>query len=125
MLTKVIVTALCSIICVLIIKDKNPQMAFAVSIAAASVILAEALPVLGNVYRKLEGYLSVVHMNADMFRTLFKVVIISLATRLTADMCRDNGERAVGAKVELAGIAAGLFCAMPIVDKALAIIGAL
>lgn len=125
MLTKVIVTALCSVVCILIIKDKNPQMAFAVSIASASVILAEALPVLGNVYTRLEGYLSVIHMNADMFRTLFKVVVISLATRLTAEMCRDNGEHAVGAKVELAGMAAGLYCAIPIVDKALAVIGAL
>ena len=125
MITKVIATAICGVLCVLIIKDKNPQMAFGVSIATASVILAEALPVLGRVYNRLEGYSSLIRMNADLYGALFKVVAISLATRLAAEMCRDNGERAVGAKIELAGTAAGLLCAMPIVDKALAVIGAL
>lgn len=125
MVTKIILIALCGVFCVLIIKDKSPQIAFAVSITAALLILAEVLPVVGKVHSKLKVYASLIQSGGDVYGVICKVVIIALATRLTAEMCRDNGERAVGAKVELAGTAAGLLCAMPLVDKALAIIGAL
>ncbi len=125
MVTKIILTALCGVFCALIIKDKSPQIAFAVSITAALLILGETLPVIGKVHNKLKGYATLIESGGDVYGVICKVVIIALATRLTAEMCRDIGERAVGAKVELAGTAAGLLCAMPLVDKALALIGAL
>lgn len=109
----------------MIIRDKNPQGAFAVSIAVSLVILGSIIPVLSDVHKRIKSYAALTGLDTDLFGVLLRVVAISLVTRITAEMCRDNGERAVGAKIELAGTAIGLLCAMPLVDKALALIGAI
>jgi len=125
MIIKIAAVALCGVFCALIIRDKNPQGAFAVSIAVSLVILGGIIPVLSDVHKRIKSYAALTGLDTDLFGVLLRVVAISLVTRITAEMCRDNGERAVGAKIELAGTAIGLLCAMPLVDKALALIGAI
>ena len=125
MIFKIIVTVLCGIFCTLILKDKNPHGAFAVSVSVSVVILGQIIPMARTLFRKIEEYKSLIGMDGELFNALIKVIIIALATRITAELCRDNGERAAGAKVELAGVIAGIICAVPLVDKALLLIGAL
>ena len=124
MIIKITAVAVCGIFCVLIIKDKNPQGAFAVSVSVSIAILTAVLPTISDVHKRLKSYAGMTGLDDGVFGVLLKVVIIAVVTRLTAEMCRDNGERAVGAQVELAGTAIGMLCAMPLIDKALTMIGA-
>ena len=125
MIIKITAISICGIFCVLILKDKNPQAAFAVSVTVSIAVLSSALPTLSDVFALLKNYAGLTGLDGDIFSVLFKTVIIAVTTRVTAELCRDNGERAVGAQVELAGTAIGMLCAMPLVDKALNLIGAL
>ena len=125
MIVKITAVAIAGIFCVLIIKDKNPQGAFAVSVAVSIAVLTSVMPSVSDVYRRLKDYAGMTGLQGDMFGVLGKVVVVAVVTRMTAEICRDNGERAVGAQVELAGTVIGMLCAMPIIDKALNMIGAL
>lgn len=125
MIIKALAIAVCGVFVSLIIKDKNPHGAMAVSISVCAAILWEIIPEISSIYKKTQRYISVLGTDEVIFTQLIKVVVIALVTRLAAEMCRDNGEKAIGAKIELAGTAAGMMCALPVLDKALSIIGAL
>ena len=51
---------------------------------------------------------------------LFKAVGICLLTQLAGDVCRDSGESSIASKIELAGRAAILLTAMPLIQEVLA-----
>jgi stage III sporulation protein AD len=54
-----------------------------------------------------------------------RVVAMAVCVRITAELCRDSGERAVAAKIEIAGAVLSLACALPLVEQALTLIGGL
>mgnify|MGYP003378217363 CR=1 FL=1 len=56
---------------------------------------------------------------------LGKVMGVAICTRLTSELCRDNGNRALAAQVELCGAVCGLLCALPLVEQALGLLGAI
>ncbi len=60
-----------------------------------------------------------------IFQPLFKVTVIAVCIRITAELCRDNDEGAIAAKIELAGSVACALCAVPLLEQVLTLIGAL
>ena len=59
------------------------------------------------------------------FPVIFKVLAVAYITDLTAQLCRDAGESAVGGKVELAGKVIIFYLALPILSAILELIGTL
>ena len=53
------------------------------------------------------------------------MLAITQVTHISAELCRDAGEKAVAAKLELCGAAASLMCVLPLAEQALALLGAL
>ena len=56
---------------------------------------------------------------------IFKVLAVAYITDLTAQLCRDAGESAVGGKVELAGKILIFYLALPILTAILELMGTL
>ena len=65
------------------------------------------------------GSVQLTGLTGDYAAILFKAVGICLLTQLAGDVCRDSGESSIASKIELAGRAAILLTAMPLIQEVL------
>lgn len=114
-------TALC---CTQLLRGKTPALALVVSLTAILVLLGLLLPGLQAVQQAFHGLLAQAGLESDLFTPLLKVLAITQVTHIGAELCRDAGERALAAKLELCGAAASLLCVLPLAQQALALVGA-
>ena len=56
---------------------------------------------------------------------LLRCLGIGIAVRLSAEICRDAGERALAVKAELAGAVCGLMTILPLVERVMELISQL
>ena len=122
---KLCLIALISCALIQLIRNKNPQGAFFLSIAVCIVIMTQIIPFINDIYDFCRQIISSTGIDASTLRPLVKVLGIAVCVRITAELCRDCGERAVAAKVEMAGAAVGMVCAFPLLQQVLEIIGSL
>ena len=115
------VAALC---CSQLIRGKTPALALLISLAAILALLKLLLPGLQASRQVIQGLLAQTGLESDLFLPLFKILAITQVTHIAAELCRDAGERAIAAKLELCGAAAALLCVLPLAQQALNMIGA-
>jgi len=96
-----------------------PEMATLITLGLGVVLLALVVDSLGDAVDVLQGLAGNAGIKSDYIRVVLKVVGVSYITAFAAQMCRDAGESALAAKVELAGKVMILLTALP-VFKALA-----
>ena len=96
-----------------------PEMATLITIGLGVVLLALVVDSLGDAVDVPQGLAGNAGIKSDYIRVVLKVVGVSYITAFAAQMCRDAGESALAAKVELAGKVMILLTALP-VFKALA-----
>ena len=75
-------------------------------------VLALTAPALAQV----EALFSQAGVDSSHVAILLKTVAAALVTRLCADLCRDGGSQALATVVELAGAAAALLIALPLLE---------
>lgn len=117
--------ALAACAAALVIRGKNPQGALLLSVAVCIVLAVQILPALAAVYDYCKTLVSLTGISAGLFVPLLKVTVLAVCVRITAELCRDSGERAIASKIEIAGAAAGMLCALPLIEQALRLIGGL
>lgn len=108
-----------------LIRGRAPALALLVSLAALVVLLGLLLPGLQTVWQRFQSLLAQSGLENSLFLPLLKVLAVTQITRLAAELCRDAGEKALAAKLELCGGAASLLCVLPLAEQALALLGAL
>lgn len=123
MVLKAIFVCIICLICISIIKEYGHGIALMLSVAGIITLFWIIVPYIEQIINKSKDYINYMNIDSSIFLPLIKVVIIALTTRLTAEICRDRGERALGYKIEMVGIIAGIICSFPLLDKALTIIG--
>ena len=92
-------------LCALVVKQRSPELAVLVSLAACAVLLTRTLPLFETVRDRMEA-----------------LVGLAVVTKLAASLCRDAGEGSVAAFVELAGSAAAVVVALPLLDMVLKLV---
>ena len=122
---RILLVAAAAISCTQLIRGKTPALALLISLAAVLVLLRMLLPKLQAIWQAFQGLLAQAGLENQLFLPLSKVIAITQVTHIAAEMCRDAGERAMAAKLELCGAATSLLCVMPLAERALALIGAL
>lgn len=119
-----LVTAVAAL-CTQLIRAKTPALAMLVSLSAILVLLRMLLPKLQVIQQQFEELLRQTGLESTLFGPLLKVLAITQITHIAAELCRDAGEKALAAKLELCGAAISLLCVLPLAQQALALIGAL
>lgn len=104
------------------LRQKSSAAAIGFALGVCLLGMAVILPQVASIWESLEEMLTACDLDMDLFLPLMKVVGISICTRIAAEVCRDAGERAFGVKVELAGAAAALLCALPLAQQVLELI---
>lgn len=104
----------------LILGQYRPEFRMLVTAAVALLLMAMVLEQLSPVLEQLRSTMELTGLTGDYAAILFKAVGICLLTQLAGDVCRDSGESSIASKIELAGRAAILLTAMPLIQEVLA-----
>jgi stage III sporulation protein AD len=107
------------------LRGKTPALALLMSLAGLLVLFGLLLPGLQTLWRQFRQLLAQSGLDLQLFLPLLKVLALTQITRISAELCRDAGERALAAKLELCGGTASLLCLLPLAQQALALMGAL
>ena len=104
----------------LILGQYRPEFRMLVTAAVTLLLMAMVLEQLSPVLEQLRSTMELTGLTGDYAAILFKAVGICLLTQLAGDVCRDSGESSIASKIELAGRAAILLTAMPMIQEVLA-----
>lgn len=104
----------------LILGQYRPDFRMLVTAAVTLLLMAMVLEQLSPVLEQLRSTMELTGLTGDYAAILFKAVGICLLTQLAGDVCRDSGESSIASKIELAGRAAILLTAMPLIQEVLA-----
>ena len=122
---RILLTVLSALTCGQLLNGKSPALALLISLAAVLVLLGLLLPHLQAAYQQFSGLLTGIGLDTALLLPVAKVLAITQITHITAELCRDAGERGLAAKLELCGATASLLCILPLAEQALKLIGAL
>ncbi len=122
---KISAAALIGSLLALVLKKQAPEHAMLVTVACGAVLLLFALDIVGELVRYWDRLAARVPYAGELAGPLLKAAGISIVAHLSAELCRDCGESALGAKVELAGTAACIVVMIPLADMVFDLIGSM
>lgn len=97
-----------------VLKKDSPVMAMLIALAAGCVILFTSIGAIREVSDFMREVAEEANVSAAVLVVLLKTVGIALIARLASDLCRDAGLGAAASAAELAGTAAALYTALPV-----------
>ena len=118
-LEAVIGFGLCAAALSLLLRQYRPEYALFLSLLCGVGILLWLMSELMPVFEKLGQLSSLALGESGGTQILLKSLGICLVTQAAGDTCRDIGETAIAARLELAGRAAMLLLAMPLLGQLL------
>jgi len=109
-------TAVCVIGAVLaaLLKHERPEMGLLLALSVCVAVLAAAGDSLGAVRDLADQMIATSGVDAELFAPLLKILGLSLVCRLGTELCRDAGEGAIAALVEIGGAAGAILLATPL-----------
>lgn len=111
---------------VTVIRQRAPEYALLLSVAAGVLILLwilrQGVPLFEQVR---ELFVNTAGAQGEYVGILFKSLGICFVVQIACDACRDLGESAIAAKVEMAGKISVLVLALPLFQRILAIVAQL
>lgn len=113
-IVQIVGLALVAAVLVVVLRPLRPEMALLLSVAAGVVLfllVVDKVAAVVGVMRELAGRAGV---NALYLGVILKIVGIAYIAEFGAQVCRDAGEGALAAKVELAGKVLVLVLAVPV-----------
>ena len=125
MLIKAAVVGGISALMVIIIKKSNPEMALLLSLAAGTIIIIYALRLIGRTREVIDSATRIAGLSPAVVTPVLKCVGIGVITRLCSDICNDADSKSIASSVELAGAAAALYIALPLLQTLLQMISGL
>ncbi len=112
-------------LCALVVRQRSPELAALVSLAACVLLAGRTLPMLETVRDRLADLAQTAQVSRTLLEPVARTVGLSIVTRLSAALCRDAGEGSIAAALELAGGAAAVVVALPLLDQVLSLVGGL
>ncbi len=111
----IIIFVIVSAILTIVLRGYDSALSFLLTIAAAVLLLLMLLPDIMGVVDSLEGVTSLISQGP--FDVVVKAVGISVLSGLTSELCIDAGQRALASLVILAGKAAIIVSALPLLGE--------
>lgn len=119
--------AILAAILAVMLKKYNPEYSILISLGAGALLLWLVLSKISPAINQIQELISAAGISSEYASILLKTLGVCFLTQLSADSCRDAGESALAAKVELAGKLFIVILALPlfqqIASSALSLIG--
>ena len=119
---KIAAVAISAALCAVVVKKQVRELGLVLALTAGAVILAAALEALESVRALLDELAQTAGLEPAVLAPVVKTVGVAIVTRVTVEVCRDAGEGGIAAFVEIAGAAAALYLALPLVRAVLSAI---
>ena len=99
---------------VVLLRKQAPEQALLLTIAILAVTAARCLSLALPLLEEVRTLFERAGIEALYLSILLRTLAAALVTRLCADLCKDGGSQALASAVEIAGAAAALAIAMPL-----------
>ena len=96
------------------IKQHKPEFGMYISLAAGVIILLAVVRHVTPVLDTIGELIDAVSLEAAYGAALLKALAICYITQIACDTCRDSGETAIAAKIEMAGKLAIILVSLPL-----------
>ena len=113
---------LIAIIAVQILKKEKVEYAFILETAATVGVLLFVLPYVSELVQSIRNILDETYVHEGYLKIILKCSAIALLARLLIELCRDAGENALSAEVELCAKVFILISAFPVFESVLTLI---
>lgn len=114
-IVQVVTIALLAAVALVLIRQARPELSVPLSVLVGAMLLFFVVRQIGAVVNLVEDLAARADVDLRYVESLLKIIGIAYLTEFGAQVCRDAGEGALGAKVELAGKVFILLLAVPIV----------
>ncbi|MCL2056999.1 MAG: stage III sporulation AC/AD family protein [Oscillospiraceae bacterium] len=109
-----------AILCVLLRRER-PEFALLLSLAAGAFVLFALFGEIADIIGRVRAMLTASIIPGEYLSVLLRAMGICLLTQIACDTCRDAGESAIAAKLEMAGKIAVLAVSLPLFEQVLAV----
>jgi stage III sporulation protein AD len=99
-----------------VLKKNTPELALLLSLCAGLWMVYAVAGGLGAAVSLMKELIQLAGVSEELLEPVAKTVVLSILTRLTAEICRSAGENGTAAFVETAGAALALAAALPLVQ---------
>ena len=97
-------------------------VAFLLVLTAGVILLLRVFSAAGSAAQRFFGLLSQCGLDSALYLPVCKAVGVAVVVRITAALCRDAGQSALAAKVEIAGAVLTLSVCLPLFEQVLDLI---
>ena len=112
---KVSACALTAVVLGAVLKKHTPELALLLAVTAGLWMLGPAVRSLSAVTDLMGELAGLARLPEVLLEPVLKAVLLSILTRITAELCRSAGEGGTAAFVEAAGTALALTASLPLV----------
>jgi len=119
---QIVIFGLVTTIIIVTVKQQRPDIALLISLAGGTVILIFVVSSLSVVIETISNLFNKSNMDSVYITTILKVIGIAYLADFGAQLCKDAGESAIAAKIELGGKIIILLLAIPILTALMELI---
>ncbi len=99
------------------LKGYKPEFAIFVGIATGMLLIAYAVSARGSVFDMIREIVDMSGVDEKYFSLLLKIIGVAYITEFSSEICRDAGQGAISAKLEMIGKLFIMFLSMPIIKS--------
>lgn len=121
-LLKLIGIVFCMVFLVLLIKQYKPEFVLPIMVCGGCLILFSLIGQIDSMFISIRKISDNVGINILYIEIIFKIIGISYLCEFASSVCKDCGQSAFSAKIDLAGKLLILSSALPVFDELLKII---
>ena len=121
----VVIFCITATVLALVLRQYRPEYAIFVSLGCSVLVVLYVLNGISQVMEELGELFSNTLLSEELIQVVLKCLGICILTELAGQTCRDAGESAIGAKVELAGKVTLVVVSMPLFRQLLGVAGTL
>ena len=109
-------------LCAVVVRQKTPDLADLLGLAACGLLLWNTLPMLETIRDVLKELAALAELSSTVLRPMVQTVGLAVVTKLASSLCRDAGEGGVASFLEVAGSAAAVLVALPLLKMVLQLV---
>nr|WP_302667037.1 stage III sporulation AC/AD family protein [uncultured Agathobaculum sp.] len=104
------------------LKKDVPAIAFLLTLTAGALILLRAFDLVGGTMQRFSGLLAQGGITQSLYLPVLKTVGVAVVVRIMSALCRDSGQSALAAKLEIVGAVLALSMCLPLLEQVLELV---
>lgn len=106
----------------LVIRNLRPELSMMIPVVISFTVIFCILPYLTAIINEVRSISAGAGIEQRYIDIVFKIIGVSYIASISAELCKDAGENAIAAKIELGGKLIIVFMSLPIVNRLLGIV---